>query len=199
MTNEQFRDVLARAEEIDMQRALRLEETNETNQLIQAAEEAGLSREAVLTALRERISLTEHPLSEGDLVFAQSADDRHYVAKVLSVEGGILHVQFLNGADSAVDRAKCRPFQAVPGSRMQAQWPGWGWWTCNVIAYDSRNQKVQLSDGWSEQRWFHVSDVRLDLRKEGRGAPRGMQALIYAALMVGGGVIGSLLTWLLTR
>lgn len=199
MTNEQFREVLARAEEIDMQRAMRLEESNETNQLIQAAEEAGLSREAVMTALRERISLNEHPLAEGDLIFAKSADDRHYVARVQSVDGGILRVQFLNGSETTVERASCRPFQATPGSKMQAQWPSWGWWTCNVVTYDARNQKVQLSDGWGEQQWFHISDVRLDLRKEGSSSPKRMQVLLYMALTLGGGVLGSIITWALTR
>lgn len=199
MTNDQFREVLARAEEIDLQRAMQLEESNETNQLIAAAEEAGLSREAVLTALRERLSLAEQPLADGDLVFAQSADERHYVARVLSVDGGVLRVQFLNGSEATVKRAKCRPFQATPGSKMQAQWPNWGWWTCNVISYDSRNQKVQLSDGWSEQQWFHVSDVRLDLRREGRTGPRPWQSLMYVAVAAGGGIIGSVLTWILSR
>lgn len=84
LTDDELRDVLARAEEI--QRASRHDEemNAELEAVIGAAEEVGLARPAVERALRERLALSAPP-AVGTLTFARSTDDKFYVAEVLSI------------------------------------------------------------------------------------------------------------------
>lgn len=197
MQDADFRDLLQRAEEIQAQSGVQLELNPELAQLVAAAEEAGLEKEAVLQALRERISTSGKALEPGDLVFAPSSDEHFYVAKVLSKSGAQVKLQFLNGGEAHLDASTLRPFTVLPGQTLCCPWPSWGWWNCKVVGYDNVNQKVKVSDGWTQEMTFHISDVRINNTKPMPG--RTKQILTNLAWALGGSAIGALVMRLILR
>ncbi|MDP9178308.1 MAG: tudor domain-containing protein, partial [Gemmatimonadota bacterium] len=129
LTDDEFRDVLTRAEEI--QRASRHDnEMNaEIEAVIGAAEEVGLARPAVERALRERLALSVPP-AVGALTFARSTDDKFYVAEVVSISTEGVRVRFLRGGEHLVTLDELKPCAFLPGERVVCNWPWWGPWTC---------------------------------------------------------------------
>ncbi len=198
LTDEELDDVLARAQEIDRAARQGDEWTVELAAVIGAAEEVGLSRQAVQQALAERFIVSASPPAIGSLTWARSADRRLYVAEVLATsEEGIL-VRFLGGGEHRVDLGELRPWTLLPGQRVGCDWPGWGPWTCTVIAYDSEKGEVELSDGWGSKKTFPVSKIWLAPAKADSRAPRKRTyATLFAAGAVAGALIGSIVTALL--
>lgn len=197
LTDEEFRDVLARAAEIE--RTAQAGERNlEVAAVIEAAEEAGLSRRAVELALRERLNLSATLPAAGTLAWARSADGRSYVAEVISVSEDGARVRFLRGSEHQVALHELRPCAFIPGEKVACFWPMWGSWTCTVVSYDAEKQRVKLNDGWGYTRKFPVSEVWLPPAQAAPG-PEGKR--IYGKLMmvgaIAGGLIGSILTALL--
>ncbi len=199
LTDNELRDVLARAEEIQRGSRQGDEWDAELAAVIGAAEEVGLSRHAVVRALDERFNLSATPPVVGTLTWAQSADGKFYVAEVLSMLDDGARVRFLRGSEHRVTLDQLRPCAFIPGERVVCNWPVWGPWTCTVIAYDPVKQRVKVSDGWGYTRKFPVSDVWLAPAKPGSSAARRR---VYATLAGGAGVgalIGSVITALLMR
>lgn len=199
MDPEDVRQLLVRAEEIQHQQAVGLEARPEVLQLVEAATEAGLDRDAVLQALRERISVTERKLEPGDLVFAPSTDGNLYVATVKEVTAGSVAVKFLNGGETTLAAADLRPFAILSGQELYCPWPNWGWWKCDVVSYDADNRKVTVSDGWMSQMTFHLSDVRLKSGQPSPLADKPKQWVAMLAIALASGGLGALLMRLLTR
>lgn len=159
-SEEEIREVLARAEEIHQRRGNGPAE-NESEIVIRAAEEAGLPREAVEQAIRERFDIPAEIPKPRELVFAKSSDGRYYVAEVLESERGI-RVRFSKGGEVTLALQDLRPCTFLPGARIVCPWPDWGWWTCTVISYDAEKRKVKVTDGWGNYQTFAIADVRLD-------------------------------------
>jgi hypothetical protein len=199
LTDEELRDVLARAEEIE--RATRHGDrwNAELAAVIGAAEEVGLSRRAVERALAERLNLPATPPVVGALTWARSADGKAHVAEVLSLSQEEARVRFLRGGEHRVTLDELRPCAFLPGERVACHWPKWGPWTCTVVAYDSVKQRVKLSDGWGYTRTFPVSEVWLPSTKD---AQKTAGRRVYAFLVAGataGALIASIITALLMR
>jgi hypothetical protein len=197
LTDEEFRDVLARAAEIEG--ATQASERNlDVAAVIAVAEEAGLSRRAVERALRERLNLPATVPAVGARAWARSADDKFYVAEVLSVSEDSARVRFLRGSEHQVALNELRPCTFIPGEKVACYWPMWGSWTCTVVSYDAEKERVKLNDGWGYTRKFPVSEVWLPPAQAAPG-PAGKR--IYGKLLmagaVAGGLIGSILTALL--
>jgi len=196
LTDDELRDVLARAEEI--QRAsLRGEEMNaELEAVIGAAEEVGLARSAVERALRERLALPAPPPAVGDLSFAASADGKFYVAEVLSIATDSARVRFLRGSEHLVTLDQLRPCAFIPGERVVCNWPWWGPWTCTVVAYDATTQLLKVSDGSGSMETFPVAEVWLKPARKAdtRGDRTRLYATIIGAAATLGAVVGSLIT-----
>jgi hypothetical protein len=190
LTDEELRDVLTRAEEI--QRATRTGPAaqKELEAVIGAAEEIGLERSAVERALRERLALT----------LARSTDDKYYVAEVVSVTPDNIRVRFLRGSENDVTLDQLRPIAFNPGERLTVDWPMWGQWTCTVVSYDAARRRVELSDGWGETRSFPIDEVWVKPKREENslGRRRVYVTLVGAGAAIGA-VIGSLITALLMR
>ncbi|MGQ0643246.1 MAG: hypothetical protein ACT4P6_21080 [Gemmatimonadaceae bacterium] len=81
LTDDELRDVLARAEEIQRTTRHGSEWNAELAAVTGAAEEVGLSRQAVERALNERFSFLVTPPAPGTLIWAKSADGKFYVAR----------------------------------------------------------------------------------------------------------------------
>jgi hypothetical protein len=199
LSDKELQDVLARAEQIE-RGMLQGDDVNaELQAVIEAAEEVGIARPAVERALRERLNLPMKPPSAGSLVFAKSADGKFYAAEVRAQSREGVDVQFLNGSDHSVTLDELRPLSLVPGQRIVVDWPWWGPWTCNVIAYDRDAKRVKVNDGWGYTRTFPLSEVWLPTpRGEGGNRMRIYAALLGSGAAVGG-VISALVTYLVLR
>lgn len=201
LEDDDIRAVLARAEEIQNSAAHGVSSA-ELEAVIEAAEAVGLSRPAVERALRERLNLPSKPITAGDLAFARSADDKYYVAEILTASQEGYRVRFLRGSEHTVSFDELRPCSFLPGERIVCPWPFWGPWTCTVINYDAEKRRVKVSDGWSETREFALEEVWLKSPRrpnpDGRTRARVSATLIGAGAAIGA-VIGSILTALLLR
>lgn len=202
LTDEELRDVLARAEEIQAGARTGPAAQKEIEAVISAAEAVGLERSAVERALRERLPMPLSPPAPGSLVFARSSDDRYYVAEVLSVTDDSIRVRFLRGSEQDVTLDQLRPVSFNPGERVTVDWPMWGPWTCEVLSYDAARQRVELSDRWGSTRSFPIDEVWVQPKKSVdfpvSGRTRVYVALVGAGAAIGA-VIGSVVTALLLR
>jgi hypothetical protein len=192
-------EVLARAEELHT--GSRGQLGMDLAAVLRAAEEAGLPREAVEQAIREKLGAIREPCP-GELWFAPSADGRRYVAEVLRVEEGMAQVRFLKGGQHSAQLRALQQATFLPGERIECPWPLWGWWGCNVEGYDAAEGKVQVNDGWGSQATFDVAEVRLPPLREAKpasGSRTRFFLILLASGFAAGGAIGSLATWLLTR
>ena len=201
LTDDQLRDVLARAEEIQRTSWVGTDRNAELEAVIGAAEEVGLARPAVERALRERLDIFATPPTPGELVFAKSADGKFYVAEVLSLTADGVRVRFLRGSEHVVGADEVRPGSFIPGERIVCNWPWWGQWTCTVVAYDAAKQRVKLSDGWGDTKTFPAAEVWLPPAR--KVDAQGARGRIYATLIGAGAAIGaiggSIVTALLLR
>lgn len=201
LTDEELRDVLTRAEEIQRTTRTGPAAQKELEAVIGAAEEIGLDRSAVERALRERLALPLAPPAVGSLTFARSTDDKYYVAEVVSVTDDTIRVRFLRGSENDVMLDQLRPISFDPGERLTVDWPMWGPWTCTVVSYDAARRRVELSDGWGQTRTFPIDEVWVKPRRE-ENALSGRRRVYVTLIGVGAGlgaVIGSLITALLLR
>ena len=197
LSDDELREVLTRAEEIQRgSRAVGIMKA-EMEAVIGAGEAVGLARPAMERALRERFDVALPP-TPGSLVFAQSADGRYYVAEVVSAADTSVRVRYLRGSEHVVTAEQLRPCAFLPGEKVIANWPWWGPWTCTVISYDAARQKVKLTDGWGDTKSFPISDVW----QSGRKAWGGRLRISATWLSIGaaiGAVVGSAVTALLLR
>ncbi len=198
LTDDELRDVLARAEEIERTTRRGSAWEAERAAVIGAGEEVGLSRQAIERALAERLNLPPSPPAVGGLSWARSADGKFYVAEVLSVSDESARVRFLRGSEHQLSLDALRPCAFMPGERVSCQWPMWGPWSCTVISYDAAKQRVKLSDGWGYTRTFPISQIWLAEPDTRRGRRR-LYATLLAAGAAAGAVIGSIITALLLR
>ncbi len=200
LTDDELRDVLERAEEI--QRTTRRGEAlrGEMNAVIEAGEGIGLTRPAIERALRERFELAPPPVV-GDRVFAKSADGKFHIADVVAISGDDIRVSFLRGGEQVVTADEIKPCSFVPGQRVMYHWPWWGPWNCEVISYHAPTQFLVLSDRWGSTTTCRAEDVWLEPQRQTNVRTPRQRA--YATLIgVGtavGAIVGSLITALLMR
>ena len=202
LTDEQLRDVLSRAEEIQSSSRSGPEADAEREAVIQAGMAVGLQRTAVERALREQFRAPLAPPAPGELVFAQSADDKYYVAEVLSTTPESARVRFLWGSEHTVPLDESRPSRFLPGERIMCDWPWWGPFKATVIRYDAAKQRVRVSDGWGSTKTFPVTEVWLDAlghEPSKLASQSKVKATMLAWGVAAGGLLGSALTWLLMR
>jgi hypothetical protein len=196
LSDDELREVLARAEEI--QRGSRSVDTMQAEMevVIGAGEAVGLARPAIERALRERFDVASTLPTPGSLVFAQSADGKYYVAEVVAATSDSVRVRYVRGSEHTVTPDQLRPCAFLPGEKVIANWPWWGPWTCTVISYDAARQKVKLSDGWGYTKTFPIAEVW----QSGRKAWSGRLRIAATWLSVGlglGAILGATLTRLL--
>ena len=193
LSEEDIKCVLSRAEEIHLEGL----GTSNRDDVIVAAEEAGLPRSAVERALREKLDHFVDPPEIGELVYARSSDDHLYVARVLEVSEDQAKVQFLKGGERKSPIGDLRPCSFFPGEKTSVHWPVWGWWDVTVLNYDADEKKVRVDDGWGTEEWFPLSEFRLETSKPKR--KRVTAFLYHLAMIAGSASAGALITWLVMR
>lgn len=126
--------------------------------LVEAAHEAGLSKDSVALALRERLAERQNWYKPGDLVFSLSADGRWYPSVFLSIEGSRIHVRYLTGGESICEPHQIRPFVMTPGQVIDAYYAKM-WCKSYVVRFnsDSRNVTVNI---WGGEAVISLEHVR---------------------------------------
>ena len=193
LDQEDLSEVLRRAQALEVNKVTVPEEHPDLETFLHAAEEVGISREAVMQALREKLGHPLEGISTGDRVFAKSADGAFYVADVSRVEGGLATVRFLTGGDHTLPLSDLRGFTILPGRKLQVKWPGWGWWDVEVEKYEPNVGLVSATDGFKTKS-FPLTEVRLPVQKTRREL--AVSALLFRVALVSagvGGVIGAAL------
>lgn len=197
LTDEQLRDVLARAEEIQRKSLTGSAAEAEREAVIQAGEAIGLQRSAIERALRERPELAVYDAQPGELVFARSSDRKYYVAEVVSAGSDLVRVRFLRGSEHLVAPDELRPCAFLPGDRVVANWPYWGPWPASVVSYDANLMRVRVNDGWGSEIDVSIAEVWLAPAKESSGSRFRAKLLAWGA--VGGVAVGTIATYILLR
>lgn len=192
LKEEELAEVLHRAQEIDVGSLTGATDAHDLEQFIAAAEEVGISREAVLQAIREKTGQALQSFNVGDRVFAKSADNAYYIATVTEVDGRTAKVRFLSGGDHALAVADLHSASFLPGQKVEVDWPFWGWYKATVVKFDERTGKLTANDGMSEKS-FPLTKVRLGVRRSQTQA-RVSSLLFRTALIAGslGAVAGAL-------
>lgn len=194
LSEEQVRDVLARAEEIQSRSS-----AGTYDSVIAAAEEAGLTRSAITQAIQERVGAFVESPPVGQLVFAKGEKGRYFPAEVVSTSGVHVSIRFLNGSEQTVAFDALRPLTLLPGESVVCPWPDWGFWTCSVVSFDAARRRVRVTDNWgSGEKTFDLDEVFINSPRV-QNQESTLSWLLISALTVGGGIVGSVLTWLAMR
>jgi hypothetical protein len=185
LSQEDLTDVLQRAQAIEVHKVTAPDAHGDTEVFLRAAEEVGISREAVLQALREKLGHPLEGIAVGDRVFAKSADGAFYVATVAQTQSSTATVRFLNGSDHLLPLTDLRGFAILPGQKIQAKWPTWGWCTVEVEKYDPEKEIVTATDGL-KSRPFPLEEVRLPMQKTRR--QQAISALLWRVGLISAGL-----------
>jgi hypothetical protein len=209
LSETELHETLARAREIADRGGERVAPDVAFDAYVQAAEEMGIPREAILQALRERSAGAGFEFAEGQRVFAPSLDGFWYPARIVNIGDLTAVVKFDQGESHSCAMADLRPLALIPGRKLEVDWPGWGWWTVTVESYDAESGALCVTDGWSSKR-LSLNKVRLPSRiaspagtAERRLAAVSRAALIRCGVLAGGAglaagvLLDRLLPWLL--
>lgn len=189
-------DVLRRAQEIQSAQVLQQDELEE---YIVAAEEAGISREATLQALRERLGFPTHVPAPGEYVFARSADRHFYMAKLENVSGQTAQVKFLNGGTATVSMSDLREVALSPGQRLNYMSPSMSMWVSSPVVRFNRDSLSVTFNYWGTEETVSVEKVRLLNNTPLSVADQAKLRIGMVWTALGAGVLGFALGWFLRR
>jgi hypothetical protein len=193
LTDDDLREVLKRAEEIERTGEPAEVADTDVQAIISAATEAGYGRAAVERAISERFDLVTPVV--GARVFAK-ANERYYVADIVSVDAGGVRVKFVKGGEHVVATSDIRRCALVPGAEVSCDWPWWGPWRCSLVTYDERSGYLKLSDRWGSTTICHLGDIWIEPEK--KLAKRQMGKGRVVALLSAGAGIGALIGSVIT-
>ncbi len=208
LSDESIQDTVRRAAQImERQTTVGTDDPHASVSLyLDAAEEAGISREAMLQALYEKkILVSADSFQVGDMVFAESeADGNLYPATVIAREPHSIRAAYRVAGEATVPITGVHEFAVIPGTRLQFHHPdclGAGLWgTGKVSAFHPATELFDMSYGGMNYT-VPISNVRMkkpDTVKDKVAAT--VQARIVTASLIAGSagiVIGGLITWLL--
>lgn len=164
LSEQDLSEVLTRAQAIQANKVSLEHSKGDLEMFIKAAEEVGINREALLQAIKEKSGQPLEGLHTGDKVFAKSADGAFYLAEVTELDSTIAKVSFNHGTTHTLPLTDLRPFSLLPGQKIEANWPIWGWWEVQIVRYDAEKQLLDVTDGM-ETRKFTLDEIRLKVEK----------------------------------
>lgn len=196
LTSEELTDVIRRAQEIEAHGA----GGADLEAYVKAAEEAGISREATMQALRERLGYPLAATQSGELVFGRSADGHFYAAKVEAVNGQMAEVRFLNGATTSLPLSDLRELNLAPGRKLSYMSKDMSMWVNGqVSAYNDQARTVDVVN-WGSTETVSLDKVRLLSQNVIQKATQTANLwAIRVGWLIGGVGLGFLLDRLLFR
>lgn len=195
LSSEELSEVLRRAQEIDTHGG-----SADLDDYVKAAEEAGISRDATMQALRERLGYPVAAAQTGEFVFARSADGHYYPAKVESTEDRTAKVKFLNGAQVQVPLSDLRELNLTPGQKVNYLSPSMKMWSNGTVRAFNRDALSLEVDNWGSSETVTLDKVRMLQQNIGQRAKDTVNLWAIKLSWLAGGVgLGFLLERLLTR
>ncbi|MBS1724711.1 MAG: hypothetical protein JSS66_17355 [Armatimonadetes bacterium] len=194
MDEEAIRKVLARAaalQEHGLQDSatVPLEQQAAVKEFLDAAEEGGFARGAVVHALHESAPVLPPSVTPGSLVFAPSGDGETYVAKVLAIKDGQVEVRFFNGATARVYCEAVEPFAPLPGQMVLCQRVD-DWLEAEILEYDPKKHYIRAKGEWGTS-GFDLGQVRKWKPAE-KPAGKNLTWLLLAIVFILGFVVSEL-------
>lgn len=192
MREDELSGLLRRATEISTETEHLLVEDPELAQIAHAAEEAGLPREAILQALRERLAEKNNLFKDNEIVLAESADGIFYPALIKGTEGATVKVRFFQGGEAFVTAHSVQPFSAVPGARFQFFAKELGVWATGALTRFNEDARTATFQCWGSEYTVPLEKVRLSTESR-TGSWAKLRHPRTVALIIAGVVIAGLL------
>ncbi len=161
MNQDEIATLLARAQQLDSEAGVAAETNPEVAELYEAAEVAGVHRESVDRALRERFVFKPPEYRAGDFLFALGADGDYHFAEFVARDGEFVEVRYANGATAKVFGSATKPFSSVPGSTVDCLWPGRGWIACRIKEIVPEKRWIYVESDRGETKYFSYDEVRI--------------------------------------
>lgn len=202
----ELNDLLTRAQEIDHSSDHLLQSRPDLAELINAAEESGLPREAVMAALRERLAELSAAHEPGDPVFAQSPDGHWYPAIFDRQKGNRVDLRYFSGSIGSLEPSKIRPFDLAPGVKLQAYSSSYKMWVdAEIVRYNPDARSITVNY-WYTEEVLPLERIRLKKEFQGfnlnlTGKTRALATLVGVALAsaAASGLLGFIIGRLVSR
>lgn len=193
--------ILRRAEEIAADEARLLQNRPDVRDLVLAAEETGLSREAVLAALRERLAEKTTDLQSGDLVFALSADSHWYPAVFQNLAREQVKLRYFNGGEGTVSLTDIKPFTLAPGLKIQTFSQSYKMWIDSEVTRYNPDSRSVATNYWYTEDIVTLERIRLKGENQFvKNLPaKAKYYLTLAATAIGSASIAAIVTALILR
>jgi hypothetical protein len=154
--------ILQRADEIAREGIHVLDPQAAYAPYLDAAEEMGIPREAVIYALEERLRTPLEPIRPGARVFAMGADGAFYAARIESIDKLRAQVWFANGSAHTCSVTHLRPFGMIPGRRFEVFYRPWSQWIpASVQKYSEECEMADVVYCDGERSTVALHEIRL--------------------------------------
>lgn len=198
LNQETIRTILLRAQEIDRESHVDPQNDPKFASLVSAADEAGINKDSVIQALRERVAILSAEPEIGDKVFALSVDGDYHLAKFLGESGEYSSVEFYGGGTAKILSTMIKPFQMIPGAEVQVPWDRKKWVSGKVIDLDEENKWLYVEvDGIS--RYIDYDKVRILQTTQPLRSLKLNYLKDRILLILSSATVGALLMWLSQR
>src|SRR5687767_10773915 len=137
LSEAELSDTLQRAREIAEQSRALAVPAAECEALLAAGDEVGIPRDAIMQALRERVPAAIEVFTPGQDVWAPSLDGLWYPAAITHLGEHAATVRFVNGGEAQCALDDLRPLSLLPGRKLYANLPFWGWYGVELESYDA--------------------------------------------------------------
>lgn len=203
LTEKDLAHVLRRAQELDGQLPESLHSRPDIQGAIDAMVEAGISREAALQALQERLAESvalpqeEETYQVGDIVFC--SDGKWFsLAKVKEKRGERLRVRLMAGTDAEFKIQDVKPFIPTSGTKVSVPYSGM-WVDAEVMGFNPDALTLQCSY-WGSNLNISLDQVRIrDTRHEPPIKAKLVQYATWGAWFLGGTAAGMILMRIMMR
>ncbi|HMS57063.1 MAG TPA: hypothetical protein PKA27_16855 [Fimbriimonadaceae bacterium] len=200
MDSNELQEVLKRAQEIERSAGLAFASPSEVESFVSAATEAGISKEAVLQALQERLGVPHDGFKVGETVFAKGADKHFYAATILEIDEKWAKVQFANGSEHRCSILDLRSFSLVPGQSISYFAKDYMIWMNGPVgSYDPVGKVITINE-WGTEQKVPLEKIRIVDKKAAPSKITVAQAWAIALLSGSfGAVAGAILMRILMR
>ena len=145
-SDEEMTQILRRAQEIASSEQALLEDHHEWGPVIDAAEEAGLNRDSIMAAIRER--LAEQAIEHQPAVFQSTRPS------------GVV-VRYLTGGEGTLPATDIRPFTMSPGMKIDVLSHSYKMWLkAEVIRFNPDSRSITVNC-WSNEEVLPLERIRI--------------------------------------